>query len=70
MTKAAKASSKSWARAHKLYDLVGQGNITDARSFIATDKEVLAPLLDGKADKRNKKVRSMIQDYNKWLKVN
>jgi len=67
MTKAAKATSKSWVRAGKLFELVGDGNIADARSFIATDKEVFVPLLDGKADKRNKKVRTMINDYQKWL---
>ena len=67
MTKCAKGSAKSWARAHKLFELVGDGNVADARSFIATDKEVLVPILEGKADKRNKKVRTMINDYQKWL---
>tara|TARA_R110000751_G_scaffold86486_5_gene172151 strand:+ start:417 stop:659 length:243 start_codon:yes stop_codon:yes gene_type:complete len=67
VTKAAKASSKSWARAHKLCELAGVCDVANARSFIAADKEEFVPLLEGKADRRNKKVRTMINSFEKWL---
>jgi hypothetical protein len=60
-------ASQSWARARKLSELAGVGTVTLARSFIAEEKEY-GPLLDGRADKRNKKVREMITGFTKWSK--
>lgn len=66
---AAIASSKSWERANKLFNLAECGNTSLARSFIASNKQ-LESVLDGRIDKRNIKVRSIISDYAKWIKKN
>lgn len=66
---AAIASSKSWERASRLYNLAECGNTTMARSFIAANKQ-LETILDGRIDKRNVKVRTIISDYTKWTKKN
>ena len=68
-SKSAIGSVKSWERANKLYNLADYGNVAMARSFIATNKDEYVPLLDGTADKRNKKIRSIISDYQKWVTV-
>jgi len=65
--KSAIGSQKSWKRANKLFDLARYGNATLARSFIATNKTELEPILDSNCDKRNKKVRSIISDYVDWV---
>lgn len=66
---AAIASSKSWERANKLFSLAECGNTTLARSFIAANRQ-LESILDGRIDKRNMKVRSIISDYSRWIKRN
>lgn len=66
-SKSSIGSIKSWERANKLYSLADYGNVTMARSFIATNKPEYEPLLDGSADKRNKKIRCIISDYQKWV---
>jgi len=68
-SKAAVASSKSWERASKLCQAAGLSNKTLARSFIASNKDDdIVSILDGRIDKRNAKVRSIIHDYITWLK--
>ena len=64
-------ASQSWARARRLNELAGVGTITSARSFIAEQKEHFPEyiqLLDGRADKRNKRVREMISEYGSCYK--
>lgn len=65
--RAAIASSKSWERASKLCTIAECGNSTLARSFIASNKDLIS-ILDGRIDKRNVKVRTIISDYTKWIK--
>ena len=66
-SKSAIGSQKSWKRANKLCGLAHYGNATLARSFIATNKEELEPILDAYSDKRNKKVRNIISQYVEWV---
>ncbi len=63
----ANGTAKSWERAHKLVRLADSGTVTGARSFISWNKE-LVPLLNGKCDKRNPRVRDMVKDFKKWSK--
>lgn len=65
--RAAVASSKSWDRAKILVDLADCGNATLARSFIAENKEEFEPVLDGRIDKRNVKIRNIISNYKRWV---